>query len=44
MSGLGRLGLGEVGKDGGSCNNGGGVDMAYMVEESKLRTRSRVRY
>lgn len=39
MSVLGRLGKGDVGKDGGSCNGGGGVG---IVCREMLGTRSRV--
>lgn len=36
---LGRLGKGDVGKDGGSCDGGEGVG---IMGEAKLGTRSRV--
>lgn len=34
MSGLGRLGKGDVGKDGGSCDGGGGVGIVYGERRS----------
>lgn len=39
ISVLGRLGKGDVGRDGGSCDGGGGVD---IVHASTKLTRSRV--
>lgn len=40
MSVLGRLGKGDAGKDGGSCNGGGGVGMVYGGNVGNALTRS----
>lgn len=42
MSVFGRLDKGDDGKDGGSCDGGGGVGIVHWREETdaKLRTRS----
>ena len=41
---LGRLGKGEVGRDGGSCDGGGGVVDMVHAKKRTLGTRSRVHY
>lgn len=41
MSVLGRLGKGDVGKDGGSCDGGGGVGIVHWKVETDARFRTR---